>query len=383
MASGIICAGELKFNNCIIYYNEYDIVYGIMLAENASLQIKDSVVISKTTNDNMFIKGQGSNSVTIESTTFESCCNFIDLRLAKDVLVHKCTLRNCGNKLFVLQMNYTSNFEMAYSTIIIEYSNTIEDDKLPPFMTFNKYMMEVNSLKHRTCEFHNNRIIEKNNGYTRKINYLYGVGVNVSHCMFKGLSSYIIAWRFKDCIFKECNYPMRIGCSGGRLKGIIESCVFEKCRNVLDIREKTLVLNCRFRACSEVIIYGRCAFEGGIAVVNCKFIDIKNIDNFFGASIIFSRTIGKRSCENVIRYCIFDRVHLKNGFLVKADCFEDPRSIVTVIEKSYFKRYTTNMSCGRIIKEHGIYSGLHNRKRHFKANIVKDCKGLDKVKVYK
>ena len=270
---------------------------------------------------------------------------------------------------------------MAYSTIIAENVNASKRDESSLFMPFSYYMIEVKSSGHIAYEFHNNKIIEKNSCMKGISHYLYGVGVNVYRCNFRGLSSHILAWNIKDCIFKECNHPVRIGFSLGRFRGLIDSCTFEKCSKVLAINEKTSISNCRFRTCSKFVIDGSYAFTGGILVENCSFIEISNVDNFYRASIVFNRTKDKESCENIIRNCKFDRCRIKYGCLIKASCYENPKGIVAIIEDSYFKRCTTNIKCGKTINEFDTYRGFFNRECSFNAIINRNCKGLDAVKI--
>lgn len=411
------CEGELKFENCLILYNESDTFGEITLAPGAKLTLKDTVVVCKGMNDSHFLKAEWENRIEIESSVFEDCSFFLSLNGNSSLIVRNCIMKNCFQKFIEMKLGAFAEYECNIS------DNKIIQDRLAdfyrdPLSARPSVLIKINSLsvkpvvlininytdicthgKNNTCIFQRNIITEKedfgisagekkNNDV--KILYFSAEDAVVSDCTFVGLSGGIQASNIQSCSFQRCGKAFEVYhsvFSEGK-PARIERCVFEECTDVLSLDDDANVSYCRFESCYDSIISSQ-GCDGGIMVEHCQFVNIKNNDIsglnalvFQKGCITFQRSKDPGSRENRLSECMFDGAELNMGYLISANCFEKPSGPVTFIKNCSFKNCVSKREDGEIIREYITYDTLFKKDQRFRANIISNCKGVDDTDIW-
>ncbi len=386
------CSGALEFEHCVIYYNENE-ADEITLHVGASLTIRNSSVVCKGADTASFITGKENNRVVIEKTTFENCSNFMSLSSCKKLSITKCELKNCGDKFLYVSMNSEAERFNVSENII--YENDIAGFNIEG-MEYNPTLMRV-SCYGRVCVFDNNEIVEAKEfsciGRTegdRKNSILYFSGdIKVTNCTFKGVSKGINATVVEKCRFQECQNTIET-----QENAKVEDCTFEECTRIIVAERGTKISACKFVSCYDELI--SVDWYGGVVIEFCQFTNIRYVDlpngvktgvKFWGntsrrrmASITLFCSKDSNSKYNSIRNCIFDDVVIgKDYFLITAYGYEKPKGTVSCIEECTFTNCKTARSTGEIIKEYISYDTVFKKDQSFRANEIKNCKGLDRV----
>jgi hypothetical protein len=222
---------------------------------------------------------------------------------------------------------------------------------------------------------------KKGNNYLRYFSCLYA---EIRNCTFLGITNPVRANLISECCFKHCTRAIDLDRPiFSNKKLTIDNCVFEECTNVMEIRKDACISNCQFVSCYGSLIYSE-ASDGGISVEFCQFINTKNLDEYSEyknsyASITFWRSGAYGSKTNYLKKCIFDGVVLGDNFLIAATGYKRPYDVVTRIEDCDFRNCLTKRASGQIIKEYLEYDGLLKKNQRFHANIISECRGLDKI----
>lgn len=393
----INCEGNLIFDHCIINYNETDDGDEITLGSNSSLTITNSVILCKGFDKNTFITCDGDTQVTLDNDTFEDCSYFIKSKSWETCVfsMTNCRLHNCLE-------DFLSLYLWEKSDCVIK-NNMIIQDGLNPFYPkeesgWHGTLIRVNNNTNNKVEFCNNCIFEEETfqkaGIAKKssknmLTYFESRTGEIRNCLFKGISQdysgAIDAHKFFECRFEKCTNPvhtMKNYYSDDDDEPCIDNCVFVECTDVIATDDNTQITNCQFVSCYDNLIrpYG---YDGGISVEFCQFINTRNTKESIISKriscITFTRTKSSKTRANYLKKCIFDGVELGDNFLIEADVFEKPHGVVTYIENCDFKNCSTKRASGKIIKEYIQYDTLFKKDINFHANIISDCKGLDKI----
>ena len=195
----------------------------------------------------------------------------------------------------------------------------------------------------------------------------------------------IKAHKYFECRFEKCTNPIIVSKSyfdDDNDEPCIDNCVFVECTDVIDADDNTQITNCQFVACYDDLIrpYG---YDGGISVEFCQFINTRNTKESIISRriscITFTRTKSSKTRVNYLKKCIFDGVDLGSRLVIKASVWEKAKGVVTYIENCDFKNCSTQRASGKIIKEYIQYDTLFKKDVNFHANIISDCRGLDKI----
>lgn len=393
------CEGDLKFENCLILYNESDTFGEIILTPGARLTFKDTVVVCKGMNDSHFLKGGGENRVEMENSVFEDCSFFLKLEGDNSLTVRNCIMKNCFRKFIEMKLGSFAEYacDISDNKIIQDRLADFYQDSLsakPAVLININYTGTCTHGKDNTCIFQRNTITEKEDfgisaGKQENTNiimqYFSAEDAVVSDCTFIGLSGGIQASNIQNCSFQKCQKAFKAyhGAYSEGNPARIERCVFEECTDVLKLDDDASVSYCRFESCYDSIISTQ-GYGGGITVEHCQFVNTKSNDInglnaliFQKGCITFQRSKELRSRENRLLECRFDGAELNMGYLISANCFEKPSGPVTFIENCSFKNCVSQRENGEIIREYIQYDTLFKKDQSFRANIILNCKGVD------
>lgn len=386
----INCAGNLRFDHCIIYYNETEAGDEITLRKNATLSISNSVVICKGYDENVFIICEGDNQVTIDKTSFEDCCYFLKSRNSSGFIMSNCYLHNCYEGFISTYLDENLECMIRDNMIVQDGLSSFYIEKGKGWGT----VIEINGGSEEKLEFYNNSIVEEE-GFRRaggdkgkdgnRVVFFSAENGEVKNCSIVGISSPIRAHKYVNCKFERCSSAIRV--NGGywsKTSPVIDNCVFVECTKVIMTGKNTRITNCQFVSCYNQIISSDIdAFLGGVCIEFCHFINIK-VDNTFSFHGIhpcleFQRTKRSESRANYIKKCIFEGVEMGENFLIGASGWEKPSGVVTYIENCDFKNCSTKRTSGKIIKEYIQYDTILKKNIDFHANHISECRGLDKI----
>lgn len=385
--SYITCEGTLEFHNCVITYNEGDSVNQINLSGDARLGIFNSSVICKGLNKNFFISGEDIIGVWVEKSTLIDCYKFAHLRRSKFIL-RECELQNCYYGILDMYLSDTNKCVIA--------NNVIKEIDIPEFLKGPEAKKTGYRLKNSMistcsyvsedneefcCEAYDNMIITEKglpkDLYDFDEYHFEGNNMLVSDCTFNGTSHCVKAYQIENCKFENCsNVIETTECSMEYGINVLE-CAFIGCTAILELARNSNVKNCQFVECTDALItLDFCTDKGGINVEFCEFINIKTESV---AALRFGRGKSSASKENRVSKCIFNGVELGEAFLIEAVGYEKPSGTVTWISECEFRNCSTKRSSGKIIKEYMTYDTLILKNQEFHANVIRDCRGLDKV----
>lgn len=393
------CEGEMKFENCLILYNESDMFGEITLMPGAGLTIRDSVIVCKGMNKSPFLTGEGENRVEINHSIFEDCSFFLRMKGDVSLIIRECIMKNCFQKFIEMRLGSFAEYkcDISDNKIIQDRLAGFYQDALPskPVTLINiNYTDMCTHGKDNICLFQRNAITEKedfvkNAGETKnanvKIQYFSAEDAVVSDCTFSGISGGIQASIIQNCSFQKCRKAFEVYHStySKGMPARIENCIFEECTDVLNLDDDARVSYCRFISCYDSIISTQ-GYDGGIIVEHCQFVNIRNNDIsglnalvFQKGCITFHRSKELRSRENRLSKCTFDGAKLNKGYLISASCCEKPCGPVTFIDKCSFKNCISKREDGEIVRECIQYDTLFKKDQSFRANIISDCKGVD------
>ena len=383
------CSGTLEFEHCVIYYNENE-ADEITLNAGASLKIRNSIVVCKGADKTSFITGKENNCVVIEKTTFENCSKFIRLSSCQELSITRCELKNCGDGfLYVSGMSDAGVFNVSENAI---YENDIAEFNREG-MQHSAELMYVYSYG-EACLFDNNSIVESKefscigrNEEDRENSIIYFSGnIKVRNCTFEGVSTGIKAKEVEGCKFQDCQNAIETE-KGAK----VDNCSFENCTRIVVAERNVVISNCKFVSCYDELL--SVDSYGGVVIEFCQFIDTRYLGEakvkrrFWGygnwpslACITLRRSKESSSRYNSIKKCIFDGVEIgKDYFLIAAYGYEKPSGTVSYIEECTFTNCKTARSTGKIIKEYISYDTTFKKDQSFRANEIRNCKGLDNV----
>lgn len=95
LKTNINCEGTLKFEHCILYYNEIRDGNKIVLDKGANLIVEDSVIYCKGYNESSFIIGEYNSAAQFVRCDFIDCSNFLKIEGAREMTIQNCKIHNC------------------------------------------------------------------------------------------------------------------------------------------------------------------------------------------------------------------------------------------------------------------------------------------------
>lgn len=390
----INCEGNLEFNNCIIYYNETDARNEITIKKGGNISISNSIVVCMGFDENPFIICKEDNKVFIENTSFIDCSYFLKMKDGYSFTIKNCKMENCLDKFLDIYIKNSGTADIRNN--VIEQKDVSEIYFTDLEKIFKHSLISVSAYGDKNIMFSENviyeedafqKIISKLDRYYGGFKYIDAMGMIIQNCSFHGLSSGMVVSSIRECKFENCTKYIVLEKDWiDFVDPVVDNCVFINCTNVIKADDNTKITNCQFVSCYDKIITAK-SYWGGICVEFCQFNNIKNLpsNNCIegleqeGSSIIFKRAKDSKSNANYLKKCIFDGISINKNFLIAASGYEKPYGIVTYIEECDFKNCTTKRSSGKIIKEYTYYDSLFKKEQAFHANIITNCRGLDKI----
>lgn len=205
----IRCEGDLKFNHCVILYNELGERGRIDLSDHANLDIINSVVICKGLSKGFFIRGKA-NNISVTSTRFKDYSYLFKCLVERGFVLQGCCLKNC----FVGFINIgplLPRTKCAVQDSIIKFDDLTEfnrkclseaDGRLDPAISVE----DVKISKHCDSkgEFRNNSI-EQSAGFTEILR----------ECGANRRPGFDENWFFRNLEIDNCTFTS-LSCGMGR-----------------------------------------------------------------------------------------------------------------------------------------------------------------------
>lgn len=396
----IRCEGILRFENCVIYYNEPDNSDEILLDSGARIEMTNCEVICKGLDKKHFISSKEGCDCFFENVRFVDCAYFLEAKILNDLHFNNCSLFNCFADF--VSVSLKENADCTISNCHI-YQDELKPFYSPILQDWGKVLFSVASRNDEpSIQFIENEIIEGEkfhsiagdyHGYDSFLAYFKSRTAIVMKSHFSNLSGPIIAGKLIECSFSDC-----IDCIkaehyyGTEIDYVyeIEKCVFSKCTRIVEADENTIINNCQFINCYNTMIGVGISSCSSIEISHCHFKDIvldEEISDaqalykgLISSAIFFRRGKNKDSKISIIRKCIFEGVTANACFLIASDGFEKPHdNIVAIVEDCDFKNCTTKRKSGKLIREHFQYLGMFNKEHDVHAIRISDCRGLDNV----
>lgn len=381
----INCKGKIIFDCCNITYNSSSRNSEIILSDSASLVANNCTFYCKGNTDKLFIKSTDYKScISFDHCKFNDCSHFVGDYIKEFTLVNSQIL-NCANE-FVKLFFYHDEDICNIS------DNVILNEKLSAFNKPDESFLPITLFDiHQPCDVNmdlsicNNSVTQKKEfrellDNNQKIIYFDIHNGTISNCTFYGTDKCVEnAIKVENCIFRNCNSPISSG-ENEKYRANIKKCFFRNCTNALDVRSDTTVSNCKFYSCKGKLINGWSAFEGGVVIEFCEFLNHQNIGkNYRDSSILLRRSKKSKSNSNDIKNCVFDGCVLSENYLITSACSEKPHNIVCYVQNCEFRNCKSRRNDNKIIREYDFYYGFLDSKNEFKAINTYDCTGLNKV----
>jgi len=400
----IQCSGTLVFESCNIIYNVSKDPLStltnsatnkkseIILKGTATFIAKNCTFVCERKTEKVFINSSnGDSSVTFENCKFKDCTYFVG-DYVKEFLLVNSEISNCADS-FVKLYFYNDEAKCRVE------GNAITNDKLSTFnMPNDKYDSITLFYIHQGFDtdmelsISNNSIVQKREfkespedlAYTYlndiKITYFNIDNGTISKCTFNGAEHCVAgALNVEECIFRNCTKPVE-SIENQKYRANIKKCLFRNCTESITAKPDTTISNCKFLGCKGTVINGLYAWNGGVIVEFCEFLNhINTSDSFRDASIILNRSKKSSSKSNDVKNCVFDGCVLGANYLVASNCHEKPYNKVVYVENCEFRNCKTKRKDKRVIRENDSYYGFLDTVNEFKAISVYDCTGLDNV----
>ena len=386
----IECEGSLCFDHCIIYYNESEAHDEITLKEAASLTISNSTIICCGIDTEYFISCEGKNEVRFTNSTFGDCSYFLFSDRGCNLQIQNCMIHNAYHGFIDIYRYGDDQIDISGNKIILDdLQDFYSIDKkhcFPPF--FGTFYTRIPTIILITGH---GGLVNFNNNTTEADPCYYNIlddrsmtkscvltchGIDIRNCTFNGLPIAISASGFYECKFENCKNTILCEDTGET----VDNCVFINCSNIiLDAKTGMRIENCQFVSCYDSLIRSK-DDRGGIIIQFCHFVDT-TAHVLYGEDYCISLRRGSNSGAkaNQIKKCIFEGVTMKEGFLIGANGDEKPKGPVISIENCDFKYCVTRRQSKKIIKEYLEYYTFLKKDKSFHANVITDCRGLDKI----
>lgn len=376
----IKCDGELEFDNCVIYYNEFEEGDEIRLGEDASITFDGCMINCKGYDESIFITNADycKNKVSFINTSFLDCGYFVKLNNVSSAIISKCYFHNCFKGFMNITIQKDAEFVMD--------SNYIKFDGVSAFNSDNsRYLMgtiidiDTSSMDEPEDLFITNMLIEESIDEQSKVKDASITLLNANKMILKqstvlGLSKDIFIRGAYDCYMKDCLNGFRGYSLFEKTPSEIKNCLFDNCTNVVNFQSDVLIKDSRFVSCYGEIIK---SLFSPFNLIKCSFYNTK----FSNKSILPSRNCG---CIEVIspgssiKECVFDGIELFRGHLITGAGVDSSSRDACVVSGCYFLNWKKEED-DKIINEYSKYYGLFNKLKTVKSiNISSDCKGLDK-----
>lgn len=378
--SYINCDGILEFDNCIIYYNESNSGDEITLDNNAQLKITNSKVVCKKNDETYFISCKGFGvKVSLLNSDFEDCGYFLNSDYGS-VEVINCNIINA----YTGFLKYGSNgddpsLDIRNNKIVLEtipsFFNILDENGFA--VSYYNYIFDIEAKTDDV--FSHNYFCEKGNfAGDKRVQFLRGNNLTISHCYFESLSRPVEVSFITNCKFENCSNVVEVLSRFDEEESYIKKCVFVNCKDTVSADMTSLLVSrCQFIFNKGFLIHSNDTVIGGSKIEFCEFINTESFDLFLG----FSNSLIQFLTENnTISKCVFNGVNLGECFLIAAKSTSKPSGDMITIEDCTFMNCRTQRSSKKIIKEYIQYDALFKKNIDYHAVYINsDCKGLDKI----
>lgn len=397
---GIVCWGDLEFDDCIIHIDGTSDDTGILVETYGRLTIKNCKVIGSNSEHAYFVRCNEQSTIRIKDTIFEECAYFLTGTPFR-TLIKRCTFKNCSDGFFNTTVSLSNEMDITDSFMINDRSidelecsepeRTADNRSILEKAGFDPYKEEDIKYFVETCrqlaeEQSNNNLdgcsgilkidgdgkVCFNNVYfyqNTKINDIPGFGafvcchnlnIRYEKCTFEGLTFGLKGQFFRSCRFEKCSDWM---------EGDFDHCLFHDCTKMIRTGLGDIVKCCDFISCRDQLIL----MNNNSLIDNCFFKDIKNDDDF--ADSIIVEYPEEDSFKTEIRSCVFDGIEIMNKYLIATgnDAFRDNQGINRAyVDNCIFKNY--NSGNGSLIKTDALCTSSNSQ---YDMIIIYDCEGID------
>lgn len=369
--------GILKFDHCIIHYNEKDISDEISLEKNAEIHATNCTFICANMDKNPQITLNSDCTATFDECTFIDCSYFLSSSYEKNLCIANSKLYNCYCFAFVKTI-YSNSGEFSLRNTIIQIDENYKYEGKDPLFYICAFTSRISN-------------VFVSSSVTIKLDLFHlpdEKNSTVSDSTFKGIHGEIIitANQVKNCLFEDCiSDKCLISASD------VRTCIFDNCSRIIHCRlnaftSNALVTQCKFVNCKNELIDG--GSNHNFEVSYCEFIDYINtckdspyyspLDFCYPISAIYSRVTGEHSY--LIKKCVFDGVNIDEGLLIAAKALDKSAERSLRIVECDFRDCITKRKSGAIIRRYSFYRTKFKKEdKRIQVVVTENCRGLDKV----
>lgn len=385
LKSYIKCYGELKFHNCIIYYNEYESGDEIQMGEEASIIFDGCAIYCKGYDESVFITNTDNcnNKFTFKNSSFYDCSYFIKVNNVSKAIIENCYFHNCfkgfmnvslkDDAEFIMDSNYfklygictfnLSHIDRFHNTIINIESQSYEDslDLCITNMLIEESIQELSEAKDKDMI-----LLDANRIKLRQSTIL-------------GLTKDIRVQGVYNCYMKDCVNGFIICGWAYEIASEIKDCLFDNCTEII---KHALCTSLTISDSNFVSCYGQITNDcPQVKIEKCNFYNTKYIikkDRFLPLLSWEKGCIGVREAGSYIKDCIFDGIELDGAYLIAGTGLDSSAKNICSVSGCYFLNWKKRDN-DKIINEYSEYYGMFNKKKTVKSiDVSSNCKGLDK-----
>ena len=382
----IQCEGNLEFDTCIIHYNEFENTGHIELLGNGVITMRHCTVEGHADNNKelfITVPPEATENVQILNCECINCCAFLS---SHNFRMEHCRVINPGSD-FIIGRGRAENANPQIGFINGRSTSAPTEKRVVT-----------------DCDF-----IYQNEpafiwGDIDSDEMICGRGIQISNCRFEHNSI--------DMERDEENTPMLIDLSDSTIEcssfsklervircenSVVRSTVFEDCRNLFYCEEGSKIEDCRFDRCKD---FG--SGSKNMQISYCQFNDCRDIHS--GSSVIFrycefnypsgikdrlwfSRYDWNRDKCNIVDSCLFNEIHLNQGYYIEGSLpidFSNKQhsyfdNYVVKVMNSNFVNCSTKSDDGKLIKEYETYKPKFGFKEEIQTVYVENCKGWDRL----
>ncbi|MEK4716731.1 hypothetical protein NST66_04095 [Priestia sp. FSL W8-0524] len=363
----INCEGHLKFDNCVINYNQSQGMNEITLSQKASLTLSNCQINCLGEDKNYFIQGESESKVTVDNSEFNNCTNFLSLKEESTLHINNCAIFTPGEN-FINSRGWWGGMT---GEILNSKIHFLENDSRSE--KYNEFAV-----------FHSEDPIFNISGT-----------MNITNCEVEGRDKFVaensnyIILAIEKSTYRNCSFKNINRCING--EATIAECSFESCKSV--ITRSSEIVNSLFKECERIFTGDNFSIKHSQFVdcrnrivhgegINIEFCEFYNVVSDFSGSVshaCFEFMCSENAVSNKVFKCLFDGVKVDEGFLIKGFTSRKISSPKVLVQDCDFKNCTTKRSTNVIVKEYDHYYGLFNKKVETKPVSIRNCRGLEEV----
>lgn len=374
----INCEGTLEFDSCVLHYSETDTADEIKLTNDASLTMRQCVVINHGYDKAAFIDAERTEKpLNFYQCEFVDCCWFISAR-ASSIHMEGCKIINFGENFISSSWGDISLVDCKFLSLQRPafFPENDEED-----IIYGDTITVSNCIVRGTTEINS---AEEGEELSQNHNARYFIHARkslISESSFLGMQNIV---RTDSCEISRSTFEHCFHMIQGWGAISIGDCRFDHCSKIgVNLEKGSRIMNCQFNQCYGALF--DTSYEGGVDFRFCEFNnwsavqEQKQIAAFWSGAMIEFRRSRKNGAVNTVENCVFRGIRAYQFFLLKGRISGKINGNVLMVSNCSFQDCTTSRSSGKLIREHDTYYGAFNSQHELKIASISECRGLDQV----